>query len=111
MCLAKRVDKSTPLLLQPCTDGRNFKNVQLHFTTGGADKQTYLSYKLKDVIVTSYSFHVNPAPSPRPMPEPRAACVLFVLAYARACMLLALTSCMHIAPIVTRASLNNKKHS
>ena len=43
----------------------------MHFTRSTEDgrEQPYLKYKLKDVIVTSYSFHGNAAGDPLPTEE------------------------------------------
>lgn len=71
----KELDKSSPKLAEAVCNGTHIQDVEIVFTkdvTGsdGVTKQEpYLTYKLKDVIVTSYSFHGNAAGEPVPTEE------------------------------------------
>jgi type VI secretion system secreted protein Hcp len=65
--IVRELDKSTPKLQEACANGTFFSEVEIHFCTTVKNKQEpYLKYKLKDVIVTSYSFHGNAEGSPQP---------------------------------------------
>lgn len=56
--VTRDLDKSSVKLQEACANGTFFKEVQIDFCTTVKNKQEpYLTYKLKDVIVTSYSFH------------------------------------------------------
>ena len=73
----KELDKSSPKLAEACANGTFFDEVEIHFArtvedkagTGEPKQEPYLTYKLKDVIVTSYSFHGNAAGDPLPTEE------------------------------------------
>ena len=63
----RELDKSSPKLSEACANGTFYPEVEVHFCTTIKNKQqTYLSYKLKNVIVTSYSFHGNKTGNPLP---------------------------------------------
>ena len=68
----KELDKSSTKLQETCANGTFNPEAEIHFTRasplGDGQQQTYLKYKLKDVIVTSYSFHGN-ADEPLPTDE------------------------------------------
>lgn len=51
----KRLDKSTPKLMEYCATGNHIKDAVLHVARTKNDQQTYLEYKLSDVLVSSYS--------------------------------------------------------
>ena len=56
--ISKQVDKSTPNLLAACANGKFIPEVQVNFCTTVKGKQEpYMTYKLKNVVVTSHSFH------------------------------------------------------
>ena len=64
---SRQLDKSSTKLQEACANGTFFKEVEIHFCTTVKNKQEpYLTYKLKDVIVSSYSFHGNSSGSPLP---------------------------------------------
>lgn len=68
--VVRELDKSSTKLQEACANGTFFKEVEIHFCTTMKNKQEpYLTYKLKDVIVTSYSFHGNAAGDPLPTEE------------------------------------------
>ena len=68
--VVRELDKSSTKLQEACANGTFFDEVEIHFTTQVKNKQEpYLTYKLKDVIVTSYSFHGNAAGDPLPTEE------------------------------------------
>ena len=63
----RQLDKSTTKLQEACANGTFFKEVEIHFCTTVKNKQEpYLTYKLHDVIISSYSFHGNSSGSPLP---------------------------------------------
>ena len=69
--VVKELDKSSPKLAESSANGVFYDEVEIHFTrtferTGEEIEQPYLTYKLKDVLVTSYSFHGNAAGDPLP---------------------------------------------
>ena len=65
--VVRQLDKSSTKLQEACANGTFFKEVQIDFCTTVKNKQEpYLTYKLKNVIVTSYSFHGNSSGSPLP---------------------------------------------
>ncbi|QOJ13398.1 MAG: type VI secretion system tube protein Hcp [Planctomycetia bacterium] len=65
--VVRQLDKSTTKLQEACANGTFFNEVEIHLCTTVKNKQEpYLKYKLKNVIVTSYSFHGNAAGSPLP---------------------------------------------
>ena len=58
--LVRNLDTSSVELQKACADGTPFKKMEIHFTTQAKNKQeTYLAYVLENVIITSYSIHVN----------------------------------------------------
>lgn len=66
----RQLDKSSVKLQESCANGTFFKEVEIHFCTTVKNKQEpYLKYKLKDVIVSSYSFHGNASGDPLPSEE------------------------------------------
>ncbi|TWT57805.1 hypothetical protein KOR42_11720 [Thalassoglobus neptunius] len=68
--VVRELDKSSTKLQEACANGTFFDEVEIHFCTTVKNKQEpYLTYKLKDVIVTSYSFHGNSAGDPLPSEE------------------------------------------
>jgi len=65
--VVRQLDKSSTKLQEACASGKFFQEVEVHFCTTVKGKQEpYLMYKLKNVIVTSYSFHGNSSGSPLP---------------------------------------------
>ncbi len=65
--VVRQLDKSSTKLQEACANGTFFKEVEIHFCTTVKNKQEpYLTYKLKNAIVTSYSFHGNSSGSPLP---------------------------------------------
>jgi len=71
--VVRELDKSSTKLQESTANGFFHDEVEVHFTrssvSGDEKQQTYLKYKLKDVIVTSYSFHGNAAGDPLPTEE------------------------------------------
>ncbi|MBI4586173.1 MAG: type VI secretion system tube protein Hcp [Planctomycetes bacterium] len=68
--LVRQLDKSSVKLQEACANGTFFKEVEIHFCTQVKNKQEpYLKYKLKDVIISSYSFHGNSKGDPQPSEE------------------------------------------
>ncbi len=68
--VVRQLDKSSTKLQEACAAGKFFNEVEVHFCTTVKGKQEpYLKYKLKNVIVTSYSFHGNSSGSPLPSEE------------------------------------------
>ena len=68
--VVRQLDKSSTKLQEACANGTFYKEVEIHFTTQVKNKQEpYLKYKLKNVIVTSYSFHGNSTGDPIPTEE------------------------------------------
>ncbi len=64
---SRQLDKSSTKLQEACANGTFFKEVEIHFCTTVKNKQEpYLTYKLSDVIISSYSFHGNASGSPLP---------------------------------------------
>jgi type VI secretion system secreted protein Hcp len=65
--VVRELDKSSTKLAEACANGTFFPDVQIDFcATVGNKQEPYLQYKLKNVIVTSYSFHGNASGSPLP---------------------------------------------
>jgi type VI secretion system secreted protein Hcp len=63
----RELDKSSPKLAEACANGTFFQEVEIDFCTTVNNKQEpYLTYKLKDVIVSSYSFHGEASGDPLP---------------------------------------------
>ncbi len=68
--LVRQLDKSSTKLAEACANGTFFKEVQIDFCTTVKNKEEpYLTYKLYDVIVTSYSFHGQGSGDPVPSEE------------------------------------------
>ena len=68
--ISRQLDKSSTKLQEACANGTFFKEVEIHFCTIVKDKaEPYLTYKLKDVIVSSYSFHGTASGDPLPSEE------------------------------------------
>ena len=68
--ISRQLDKSSTKLQEACANGTFFKEVELHFCTTVKNKQEpYLTYKLSNVIVSSYSCHGNASGSPLPSEE------------------------------------------
>lgn len=66
----RQLDKSSTKLQEACANGTFFKEVELHFCTTVKNKQEpYLTYKLSNVIISSYSCHGNASGSPLPSEE------------------------------------------
>jgi type VI secretion system secreted protein Hcp len=55
--VVKEVDKSSPKLAESLAREQMFPSVIIHFTKsiGGVEEQTYYTYELKNVMITSYS--------------------------------------------------------
>ncbi|TVQ55908.1 MAG: type VI secretion system tube protein Hcp [Phycisphaerales bacterium] len=65
--VVRDLDKSSPKLAEACANGTFFPEVEISFCTQVKNKQEpYLTYKLKDVIVSSYNFHGNAKGDPIP---------------------------------------------
>ncbi len=69
--VVRELDKSSTKLAESTANGFFHEDVEIHFTRSTEDgrDQTYLKYELKNVIVTSYSFHGNAAGDPLPTEE------------------------------------------
>ena len=68
--VVRQLDKSSTKLQEACSNGTFYKEVEVHFCTTVNNKQEpYLTYKLSDVIISSYSFHGNSSGSPLPSEE------------------------------------------
>ncbi len=68
--VVRQLDKSSTKLMEACANGSFYPEVEVHFCSTIKNKQEpYLTYKLKDVIVSSYSFHGNAAGDPLPTEE------------------------------------------
>ena len=66
----RQLDKSSTKIQEACANGTFFKEVEIHFCTTVKNKQEpYLTYKLSDVIVSSYSIQANSSGSPLPSEE------------------------------------------
>ena len=58
--IVRNLDTSSVELQKACANGTPIKKVTIHFTLQAKNKQeTYLEYILENVIITSYSIHVN----------------------------------------------------
>ena len=65
--VVRELDKASVKLQQACAHGTVFAEAQLDFTTQTGGRQaTYLTHKLKNVIVTSYSMSADGAGDTRP---------------------------------------------
>ena len=70
VAVVRELDKSSTKLQEACANGTLYKEVEIHLTSQLGDKQeTYMKYKLSDVIVSSYSFHGNASGQPLPSEE------------------------------------------
>ena len=49
-----RLNKSSPTLMQACATGQHIKTATLTARKAGKDQQEYLTFKLRDVLVSSY---------------------------------------------------------
>ena len=68
--IVRELDKSSTKLQEACANGTFFPEVEIHLcATLGNKQEPYLQYKLKNCIVTSYSFHGNASGSPLPSEE------------------------------------------
>jgi type VI secretion system secreted protein Hcp len=68
--LVRELDKSSTKIQEACANGTFFPDVQIDLcATVGNNQEPYLQYKLKNVIITSYSFHGNASGSPLPSEE------------------------------------------
>lgn len=65
----KLLDKSSPKLAEAVCKGKVFPKVQIDFTTSMADegRTTYLTYELKNVLVTSYNVNAAGQSEQKPM--------------------------------------------
>jgi len=54
LTLIRRADKATPQLFMEACSGCMGKNVTIHLTKTGQNKNTYLEYSLKNVLVSRY---------------------------------------------------------
>ena len=65
--IIRTLDKSSPKLAEACANGTLYPEVQIDLTTQfGKENRTYLTYSLKNCIVTSYSFHGSASAQPQP---------------------------------------------
>lgn len=68
--IVRQLDKSSTKLQESCATGTFYSEVEVHFCSTLKKKQEpYLTYKLFDVIITSYSFHGNSSGDPLPSEE------------------------------------------
>ncbi len=65
--MTRQLDKSSPKLFEATALGKFNKEVLIHFTTTTDGKtDTYLTWKLENVIFTGYSVHGNSTGEPLP---------------------------------------------
>ena len=65
--LTRQLDKSSPKLFEACALGKFNKEVLVEFTTTvGGKTETYLKWKLENVVFTGYSVHGNSSGEPLP---------------------------------------------
>jgi type VI secretion system secreted protein Hcp len=65
--IVRELDKSSTKLQEACAQGKFFDDVEIHFCTTVKNKQEpYLTYKLYNVIITSYNLHANESGMPLP---------------------------------------------
>lgn len=62
--IARLVDKSSPILQQASTDGRAFPSMTVYLPKQEGDGTGYLTYELKNVIITSYQVSGEGAGAP-----------------------------------------------
>lgn len=55
LAITKNLDKSSPKLFAACCKGTHIPEVTLELCRNTGDKQTYMIYKLEDVLITSYN--------------------------------------------------------
>ena len=68
--VTRQLDASSTKLAEACANGTFYPEVQVDFCTQAKNKQEpYLTYKLKNVIVTSYSFSGDASGDPLPSEE------------------------------------------
>ena len=69
--VVRELDKSSTKLAESTANGFFYADAEIHFTRSSDDgrEQAYLKYELKNVLVTSYSFHGNAAGDPLPTEE------------------------------------------
>ncbi len=68
--VVRELDKSSVKLQEACATGKFIEEVELHFCSDvDAKSEPYLKYKLKDCIVSSYSFHGTSSGDPLPTEE------------------------------------------
>ena len=73
----KELDKSSPKIAEAVCEGTTYPEVEIRLTrsfassdgTGAERRVPYLTYKLKNVLVSSYSFHGSAAGDPLPTEE------------------------------------------
>jgi type VI secretion system Hcp family effector len=51
---SKTTDKNSPMFVQHCTEGKNIKKVEIHFTAGTKETDKYATLTLENVLVSSY---------------------------------------------------------
>ncbi len=65
--LVRQLDKSSPKIQEACANGTPFGEVEIHLCATVKNKEEpYLKYKLKNVIISSYSFHGDSSGDPLP---------------------------------------------
>ena len=65
--IVRQLDKSSTKLQEAAANGTFFPVAEIHLTTTVKNKQEpYLVYKLKDCIISGYSFHGNAGGQPLP---------------------------------------------
>ena len=68
--IVRPLDKSSTKLQEACASGKFYADAEIHLcTTVKGKQQPYLKYLLKNVIISSYSFHGNASGSPTPSEE------------------------------------------
>jgi len=55
LVIRRRVDKSSPKLMEACANGKHIDKVDLTLRKAGGESETYYKYELENVIITSYS--------------------------------------------------------
>jgi type VI secretion system secreted protein Hcp len=67
IAVTRQLDKSSTKLQEACANGTFYDEVEIHFCSTVKNKQEpYLTYKLSNVVVTSYSFHGTASGDPLP---------------------------------------------
>ncbi len=70
IAVVKKVDKSSVKLQEACAAGKPFEEVEIHFCmTAGSKQEPFLKYKLKNVILSSYSIHASADSNQEPTEE------------------------------------------